>query len=321
MLAEAIRAGRIKCGLAGGSESMSRPALSLKPAAEKWFLSLARAKGVGARLAQLAKAKPGYFFPMPPSPKEPSTGLTMGEHCELTAKEFSIPREIQDAIALRSHQNAAKAEHAGYLAEEIEPLGAVKRDNFVRGDTSREKLASLTPVFDRSGQGTLTAGNSSGLTDGASIVCLMSEELARAQGREILGFISATEYAAIDPRAGLLMAPAVALPRLLARTQLSVSAIDVFEIHEAFAAQVAANMQSWSQGWAAVPEAKVIGEIPEEKWNINGGSIAIGHPFAATGGRLILSSLGELKRSGKKRAALSVCAAGAMACAMLLERE
>lgn len=321
MLAEAISAGRIKCGLAGGSESMSRPALSLKPAAEKWFLSLARAKGMGARLAHLTKAKPGYFFPMPPSPKEPSTGLTMGEHCELTAKEFSVPREIQDAIALRSHQNAAKAEQAGYLSEEIEPLGSVKRDNFVRGDTSREKLASLKPVFDRSGRGTLTAGNSSGLTDGASIVCLMSEELARAQGREILGFISATEYAAIDPRAGLLMAPAVALPRLLARKQLNVADIDVFEIHEAFAAQVAANMQSWSQGWAAVPEAKVIGDIPEDKWNLNGGSIAIGHPFAATGGRLILSALGQLKRSGKKRAALSVCAAGAMACAMLLERD
>ncbi len=321
MLAEGIQAGRIRCGLAGGSESMSRPALSLQPKAEAWFLSLARTRSFQSKLALLAKFRPGYVFPLAPSPKEPSTGLTMGEHCELTAKEFAISRAQQDQIAFRSHQNAARAQKAGFLAEEIEPLGETKADNFIRGDTSVEKLGSLKPVFDRSSAGTITAGNASGLTDGASVVCLMSEEMARAEGRDILGFLTATEYAAIDPDAGLLMAPAVALPKLLRKQGLNISDIDVFEIHEAFAAQVAANMHSWKNGWPKVAGAEAIGEIPDERWNINGGSVAIGHPFAATGGRLILSALNELRRSQKKRAVLSVCAAGSMACAMLLERE
>ena len=321
MLAEGITSGRIKSGLAGGSESMSRPTLTLSPKGEAWFLGLARSRSFGDKLQRLLALRPSYLFPQAPSPKEPSTGLTMGQHCEMTAKEFKIAREVQDRIAFRSHQRAAAAQKAGYLAEEIEPLGEVKADNFIRGDTTLEKLAALKPVFDRSPAGTLTAGNSSGLTDGASVVCLMAESMARAQGREVLGFIRATEYAAIAPDDGLLMAPAVALPRLLAKQRLSLSDIDLFEVHEAFAAQVAANMASWEKGWPKVKGADAIGVIPEDKWNLNGGSVAIGHPFAATGGRLILSALNQLKRTQKQRAVLSVCAAGAMACAMVLERE
>jgi acetyl-CoA acetyltransferase family protein len=321
MLAEGIQSGRIKGGLAGGSESMSRPTLTLSPKGEDWFLGLARARTTGQKLQKLLGLRPKYLFPQAPSPKEPSTGLTMGQHCEITAKEFKISRSVQDAIALRSHQRAAAAQKSGFLSEEIEALGEVAADNFIRADTTLEKLGALKPAFDRSPAGTLTAGNSSGLTDGASVVCLMAESLARAQGREILGFIRATEYASIAPDDGLLMAPAVALPRLLAKQRLTVGDIDCFEVHEAFAAQVAANMASWEKGWPKVKGADVIGAIPEEKWNVNGGSIAIGHPFAATGGRLILSALNHLKRTNKKRAAISVCAAGAMACAMLLERE
>lgn len=321
MIAESIRAGRIKVGLAGGSESMSRPSLSLDPKGEALFLKLARARSIGEKLSILAAFRPRHLLPQPPSPKEPSTGLTMGQHCEITAKEFSIPREVQDKIALKSHQQAARAQKQGVFDEEIEPLDGQSKDNIVRADTTLEKLSTLKPVFDRGPQGTLTAGNSSPLTDGASAVCLMAEEEAKRQGKEILGFLEATEFAAIDPSDGLLMAPGIALPRLFARNNLSIAGVDIFEIHEAFAAQVAANMQVWERGWPKYPAVKPIGRIPEEKINVNGGSIAIGHPFAATGGRLIISTVNELKRRKAKTGVISVCAAGAMACAMLIRRE
>ena len=235
----------------------------------------------------------------------------MGQHQEITAKEMGSTRAEQDRIAFRSHQNAAKAQSAGYMAEEIEPFSGVDKDNLVRADTSLEKLAKLKPVFDRSDKGTLTAGNSSSLTDGASAVCLMSEEEAKAQGREVLAFIEAVEYAAIDPNAGLLMAPGTALPRLMQKNKLTIADVDFFEIHEAFASQVDCNQMIW---------AKSIGRVPDEKMNVNGGSVAIGHPFAATGGRLLLSLANQLKRSGKRTGVISVCAAGAMAAAVLLKR-
>ncbi len=321
MIAEGIRSGRISCGVAGGSESMSRPSLSLHPKSEKFFLALARARTLTQKLKILAGFRPKYLLPQPPSPKEPSTGLTMGQHCEITAKEFAISREVQDRIALASHTNAAKAQSAGYLAEEITPLGKIDRDNLIRADTSLERLEKLAPVFDRSPQGTLTAGNSSALTDGASAVLLMSEKRARQEGREILGYLEMTQYAAIAPSDGLLMAPGLALPKLMQRSNLNVGEIDLFEIHEAFAAQVAANLAVWEQGWQKFPELKPIGKIPTEKINVNGGSIAIGHPFAATGGRLVVSLLNQLKRGNQRQGVISVCAAGAMACAMLLRRN
>ncbi|MBX7143819.1 MAG: acetyl-CoA C-acyltransferase [Oligoflexia bacterium] len=317
---EGIRGGRITTGIAAGSESMSRPTLTLHPKAEQFFLRLARARSLGERLAVMATFRPKFMFPMPPSPKEPSTGLTMGEHCEITAKEFGIARALQDEIALASHQRAAAAQARGYFAEEIVPLDGVDKDNIVRADTNIEKLAKLRPVFDRSERGTITAGNASSLTDGASAVALMSEVEARRQGREILGYIDAVEFSAIDPADGLLMAPATALPRLLQRQGVTINQIDLFEVHEAFGAQVAANLLAWEKGWSKYPEARAIGRIPSEKMNVNGGSIALGHPFAATGGRLIGNALAELKRRKAKRAVISVCAAGAMAGAMLLSR-
>ena len=320
-IADAIRTGRIKVGIAGGSESMSRPALSVRSKAEKIFIGLSRARTFGEKLSLISQLRPRHLFPLPPSPKEPSTGLTMGQHCELMAKEFKISRELQDDIALKSHQNAAEAQESGALADEIVELDSVSRDNIVRADTSMEKLSNLRPVFDRSEAGTLTAGNSSPLTDGASAVCLMSENEAKAQGREVLGYLEEVQFSAIDPKDGLLMAPGLALPELMQRAGLSVSDIDLFEIHEAFAAQVACNMQVWENGWDKYPELKPIGKIPFEKINVNGGSIAIGHPFAATGGRLITGTVNELKRSGKQTGIISVCAAGAMGCAMLIRRD
>jgi acetyl-CoA acetyltransferase family protein len=198
----------------------------------------------------------------------------------------------------------------------------VAADNIIRGNTTLEKLSSLKPVFDKGPNGTLTAGNSSSLTDGASAVCLMSEEEAKKQGREIFAFIEAVEFSALAPSDGLLMAPALALPRLLAKSKLSVSDVDLFEIHEAFAAQVLANLAAWEQGWApaGTTDIKPLGVIPREKINVCGGSVAIGHPFAATGGRLITSLANSLKRLNKKTGVISVCAAGGMAAAVLLRR-
>ena len=212
MLADAIKVGRIKVGIGGGSESMSRPTLTLSHRAEAFFLKLARARSLGDRLKVISGFKFGFIMPQPPSPKEPSTGLTMGQHCELSAQEFNLAREGQDAWALRSHQMAAKAQQAGILADEIAPVGDVTKDNLIRADTTIEKLRKLGPVFDRGGKGTVTAGNASSLTDGASAICLMSEGEARRQGREILGFLEAIEYAGINPADGLLMAPALAWP-------------------------------------------------------------------------------------------------------------
>lgn len=320
-IADSIRVGRIKIGIGAGSESMSRPALSLRPKAEAFFLALARARSVGERLKILSSFRLNFAMPLPPSPKEPSTGLTMGEHTELIAKEFKIARDVQDQIAYQSHKNAARAQKEGILAQDIAPLDGVEHDNLVRADTTLERLAKLKPVFDRSSAGTLTAGNSSALTDGASAVCLMSEEEARRQGREILAYFEGVEYAAIAPNDGLLMAPALALPRLMKRFNLSVSQVDLFEIHEAFGAQVAANMQAWEQGWSRGGQSsEPIGKIPTEKINVNGGSIAIGHPFAATGGRITIGLARALRRMNLQTGVASICAAGGMAAAVLIRR-
>ena len=319
-LAGSISSGRTKLGLAGGVESMSNPTLTLSPAAERFFLSLNYARSLSARLKVISKFKPSFLFPNAPSPKEPSTGLTMGQHCEMSAKEFSISRVAQDEWALGSHQNAAKAQSSGFLAEEIAPLGRIETDNIVRPSTDLAKLAKLSPVFDRSSAGTLTAGNSSSLTDGAACVGLASEEKAKELGLEILGYIEDIQFAGIGPKDGLLMGPAFALTNLLEKNNLAVDEIDRYEIHEAFAAQVLSNLEVWESGWEKYPELAAIGKIPSEKINVNGGSLAIGHPFSATGGRLILSLINELKRNNLKKGVISVCAAGAMAGAVLISR-
>lgn len=315
--AEHIRLGKVDCAIAGGAESMSQPALLFSPDATQLFLQLFRARSFSERLSLIAKFRPKHFKPSAPSPKEPSTGLTMGEHMEITAKELGIARADQDALALASHQNAAAAIEEGLLQKNIEPLNGVTQDTMVRKDTSLERLAKLKPVFDRSSAGTLTAGNSSPLTDGASAVLLMSEERAEREGREPLAYISEYEWAAIAPSEGLLMAPGIAVPRLLQRQGLSFADFDAIEVHEAFAAQVLANIQAWESGWKEEP----LGTFPREKLNRQGGSIAIGHPFAATGGRIIGGLAEELKRQSFQRGLISICAAGAMAGAMILERD
>ncbi len=313
---DAIVNGRTEIGIAGGTESMSNPPLLFNPKVSRLFLDAAMSKSLGERLAKFAQMRPWHFKPSAPAIAEPSTGLTMGEHCEIMAKEWKIPREEQDEIALRSHQNAHAATEDGRLREEIHPLDGIDRDLLIRGDTSMEKLARLKPVFDRSPSGTITAGNSSPLTDGAASVLLMSEERAEKESREPLAFIRDFEYAAIDPNDGLLMAPCVAVPRLLKRTGISLADIDIIEVHEAFGAQVACNIRAWEQGW----KEEAIGTIDREKLNPLGSSIAVGHPFAATGGRIVTTLANEMKRRNATYGLVSICAAGAMAAAMILER-
>lgn len=315
---DAIQSGRISCAIVGGSESMSQPTLTFPRKGEQFFIKMAKARGMGAKLSMLSAFRPGFLAPQAPSPKEPSTGLTMGQHCELMAQEFKIGRVDQDQISFTSHQRAAEARASGVLAEQILPLGGVSEDNLIRPDTTVDALAALKPVFDRGPQGTITAGNASALTDGASAVCLMSEELARKQNREILGFLDGIQFASVPPGDGLLMAPALALPELLNRFNLGFNNIDLFEVHEAFAAQVLCNMKVWRDGWSRYPDTAVKGEIPSDRMNVAGGSIAIGHPFAATGGRLLLNTCQALKQRKLSRGAISVCAAGGGAAAALV---
>lgn len=275
-IAEAIATGRIDVGVAGGVEWLS-----------------------GAR-------SPAFF-------QEPTTGLSMGEHMELTAKEWELARERQDEIALASHRHAVAARER--LANEVFPLEGVEQDTGPRADTSLEALAGLKPAFDP--EGTLTAGNSSPVTDGASAVLMMSEEHARSAGLEPLAFFRTSQYGAIDPAEGLLMAPAVVVPRLLERTGLGLDDFDLLEIHEAFAAQVQANVLAWERGWKGAPT----GPVDFERVNVNGSSIALGHPWAATGGRIVTSLANEMARRDASRGLISICAAGAMAGAAVLERS
>ena len=275
VIADAIGRGRIEAGIAGGVE---------------W----------------LSGADPSTF-------KEPTTGLTMGQHMELTRAEWNIPRARQDEIALASHRNAVAARER--VAREIVPVAGISADTGPRSDTSLEKLATLKPAF--APDGTITAGNASPVTDGASALLLMSERRAEAEGREPLAFIEAMDYAAIHPNEGLLMAPAITVPRLLERAGLTLADIDLIEIHEAFAAQVLANAAAWEQGWRGRPT----GPVDWSRVNVNGSSVAVGHPWAATGGRILTTLAYEMKRRNVRRGLISICAAGAMAGAMLLTRD
>ena len=274
-IADVIASGRIEVGIAGGVESVSH-------------------------------ADPNAL-------REPSTGLSMGQHMEITRKAWDIPREHQDEIALASHRNAIAARER--LAAEIVPVAGVTHDSGPRSDTSLEALASLKPVLDP--EGTITAGNASPVTDGASAVLLMSEERALAEGRQPLAFIRAMEYGAIDPEEGLLMAPALVVPRMLERSGLRLEQIDLIEMHEAFAAQVLGNVMAWEQGWKGDPT----GSVDWKRVNVSGSSIAVGHPWAATGGRIVTTLAHEMVRRDAGLGLISVCAAGAMAGAMLLERD
>jgi acetyl-CoA acetyltransferase family protein len=316
-ICDSIVVGRAEIGIAGGVESLSNPALLFNKRAARIFTDVAFAKSASARFKQLSRLRPRDFWPAAPTVAEPSTGLSMGEHAELMVKEWEITRREQDEIADRSHRRAYSATQDGRLTTEIHPLEGIDRDLTVRPDTDLEKLAALPPVFDRSATGTITAGSSSPLTDGAAAVLLMSEERAHQEHREPLAFLRAFEVVGIDPRDGLLMGPAVAVPRLLRRTGLTLADINIVELHEAFAGQVACNLRAWEYGWKEPP----IGPVDRQRLNPLGGSIAIGHPFAATGIRMVTTLANEMRRRDARYGLVSLCGAGGTASATLLERN
>ncbi len=326
--ADQIALGHLEVAIAGGAESLSNiPILHAQGFAESLVLA-SKAKSFGGRLKALARIRPKDLVPVTPAIAEPSTGETMGQSAEKMAKLNSIPREEQDHFALRSHRLAAAGTADGRLTAEIMPVyvppkfdNVITSDNGIREDTSYEQLAALRPVFDRK-YGSVTAGNSSPLTDGGACVLLMSEEKARSLGYPPLGIIRSYAYAAIDPGEQLLQAPVLAAPVALKRAGLSLKDIDLVEMHEAFAAQVLSNLKGFeSKYWAErAGFSQPVGEVDRAKLNVMGGSIAIGHPFGATGARITTTLLNELRRRGGQFGLMTVCAAGGMGFAMVVER-
>lgn len=328
-VASAILIGHADVGIAGGAESLSDVPLLHSKGMARILIEAQKGKTLGAKLATLAKIRPRDLVPEAPAIAEPSTGLTMGQSAEKMAKENGISRQEQDQIALLSQRNAAAAAEDGRLSAEMCTVyvpprydTAVTADNLIRKDTSLEALGALRPVFDRR-YGTVTAGNSSPLTDGAAAVLLMAEEKAKAEGYEPLAYIREWAVAAVDPGGQLLMGPGIAIPKALERAGLQLGDMDVIEMHEAFAAQVASNIQALeSETWArdVLGRSTPIGRVDRNKLNVGGGSIALGHPFGATGARITTTLANAMARSNARFGLLSVCAQGGMGFAMVLER-
>jgi acetyl-CoA acyltransferase len=327
--AESIMHGYSEVVVAGGSELLSDVPILYSRRLRNALVEASRARGIGAKARVIAGVRPRDLTPVTPAIAEPSTGETMGQSAERMAKENHISREAQDRWALRSHQLAAAGTRDGRLTREIVPTfvpplyeNVVSSDNGIREDSSMEKLAALKPVFDKR-YGSVTAGNSSPLTDGASAVLLMSEEKAKALGCEPLGYIRSWSFTAVAPSDQLLQGPAYAAPIALDRAGISMKDIQLLEMHEAFAAQVLSNLQALDSDTFArekLGKTSKVGIPDESIINVMGGSIAIGHPFGATGGRLTITLLNELKRRDQNIGLITVCAAGAMGFAMVLER-
>lgn len=325
--ADQIRLGHADVVLAGGVESLSDLPIMHSRRFSRILVEASKARSVGGRVATIGRVRPRDLIPVTPAIAEPSTGETMGQSAEKMAKENGISREEQDRIALMSHQRAATATADGRLKSEIAPWfgpadQVVTEDNGIRSDTSMEALAQLKPVFDRK-YGTVTAGNSSPLTDGAAAVLLMAEEKAKALGHEPLAYIRSYAVSAVDPGWQLLMGPVYAVPKALERAEIPWTELGLVEIHEAFAAQVLSNVQAWgSQAWAdRLGLAAPVGEVDWDRTNVSGGSIAIGHPFAATGARLVTTLAHEMRRRDVQFGLISICAQGGMGYAMVLERR
>ena len=327
--ADQIALGHADTILAGGVESLSNIPILHSQRFSRILMDSAKARSLGARLAILAQARPRDLRPVAPAIAEPSTGESMGQSAEKMAKENGITRDAQDRLALQSHQRAAAATTDGRLTAEIAPWfgdddsgEVVSSDNGIRMDASLDALAKLKPVFDRR-YGSVTAGNASPLTDGAAVVLLMAEEKAKSLGYEPLAYLRSYAVSAVDPAWQLLMGPAYAVPKALERAGIGWSDLGLIEIHEAFAAQVLSNVQAWgSRDWAerlGLPGP--LGDVNWECTNVMGGSIAIGHPFGATGARLVTTLANEMRRRSVQFGLISICAQGGMGFAMVLERE
>jgi acetyl-CoA C-acetyltransferase len=330
VVANKIALGHIECGIAGGVDTTSDAPIGVNEKMRRILLDAARAKTTGQRLAALSRLRPAMLVqPALPRNGEPRTGFSMGEHAELMASEWSISREEQDTLALKSHLNLAKAYQDGFFTDLMTPFMGLARDNNLRADLSLDKLRALKPAFDRRvapGKGTLTAGNSTPLTDGASAVLLASEEWARERNVPVLAYLSFSEVAAVDffdKKEGLLMAPAYAVPRMLARAKLTLQDFDFYEIHEAFAAQVLCTLKAWQDPVYCKERLGLdqpLGPIDPDKLNVHGSSLAAGHPFAATGGRLLATLAKMLAQKGGGRGLISICAAGGQGVVAILER-
>ena len=326
LVANKIALGQIECAIAGGVDSASDVPIGLNDGLRRWLLQLNRTKAPLDKIKTLLQLRPGFLKPEFPRNGEPRTGLSMGQHCELMAQTWNIPRTEQDALALHSHQALSAAYHAGWEDDLITPFLGLSRDNNLRPDLTLEKLAALKPVFERSAKGTLTAGNSTPLTDGASVVLLGSEEWAKARGLPILAYWRDGETAAVDfvhGAEGLLMAPVYAVPRLLARNGLTLQDFDYYEIHEAFAAQVLCTLKAWEDADYCQKRLGLdapLGAIDRSKLNVKGSSLAIGQPFAATGGRIVTNLSKLLATAGQGRGLISICAAGGQGVTAIIER-
>ncbi len=324
-----IRMGYAHTVVAGGSESLTHIPITLSDPLAQALVSASRARSLGARVKAFREIRPRDVTPVAPRIAEPTTGETMGEATERMAKENGISREDQDAWALRSHRLALAGTEDGRLAEEVVPVylppgfeTVVDRDNGIRADTTLEALGRLNPVFDRR-HGTITAGNASPLTDGASALVLMSEERARDRNIQPLARVRSYAWAAVDPGGQLLQGPAYAAPLALERAGVTMSDIGLMEMHEAFAAQVLSNLQALGSLKFAERElgrSRPVGHPPEDRINVMGGSLSIGHPFGATGGRITLTLANEMRRRDVELGLVTVCAAGGMGFAMVLER-
>ena len=320
-----IAAGQIEAGIAGGTDTNSDIPLIGQRKLTHFMIRLQNAKTTVDKLKVLTSFNPSLLKPQIPAVREPRTGLSMGEHTELMVKEWGITREAQDDLAYRSHLNASKAYDEGFHDDMIIEFKGLKRDPITRKDTTKEKLAKLKPAFDKSAAGTLTAGNSTPLTDGASVVLLTSEDYAKKNNLDPMAYLVDAEIAAVDfvHGAGLLMGPTIAVSRLLERNNLTLQDFDYYEIHEAFAGQVLCTLKAWEDPKyckEVLGRDKPMGSIDQSRMNIKGGSLALGHPFAATGGRIVATAAKILKEKGKGRILISICTAGGMGVAAIIER-
>lgn len=330
VVANKIALGHIESGIAGGVDTTSDAPIGINEKMRRILLDARRAKSAVQRIRILSGLRPGMLFhPSLPVVGEPRTGLSMGEHAEMMAREWGISREAQDQLALASHRNLDRAYRDGFFANLLTPFNGLDRDNNLRAGLTIDKLAALKPAFDRRvapGQGTLTAGNSTPLTDGASAVLLASEEWAHARKLPVLAYLAHGETAAVDffgKKEGLLMAPAYAVPRMLARAGLTLQDFDYYEIHEAFAAQVLCTLAAWEDDTYCRERLgleRAPGAIDRTKLNVNGSSLAAGHPFAATGGRIVATLAQLLANKGSGRGLISICAAGGQGVVAILEK-
>ncbi len=327
LVANKIALGQIEVGIAAGTDTASDAPIALNEKYRKMILNLNRAKTLGQRLKALASVRPSFILPSLPVNAEPRTGLSMGQHCELMVKRWGISREEQDLLTYNSHQNLLAAYQRGFFEHLVSPCNGIKQAGIMR-DTPLEKLAQLKPAYDRK-NGTLTAANSTTLTDGAAAVLLANEAWAKARNLPIQAYLSQSEVAAVDfysageQSEGLLMAPAYAVPRLLQRAGLALQDFDFYEIHEAFAAQALCTIKAWEDENFCKQKLGLdgpLGRIDRAKLNVNGSSVATGHPFAATGARIIATLARLLEQKGSGRGLISICAAGGQGVTAIIER-